>query len=217
MVVHGRPKTPKNTSFLGSPSPQGLHSPYILGDTTRPGCVTCVLVWSKSDRRRLRKTLHKQTDRQTNRHYENNGHLAVNQYIQSKSCISYCCSAYKIQLLSFHSKLDKHAWHYKATNKKRSDSLGGNDRLLYDFLITLWWHTFRIRPSCKETRHCCNYKPEHTKFGDFEHNSKTRKCLLLCYRIPTLASGSRPIFWSLISTMSATWYQTMLHEHKAYH
>ena len=66
-----------------SPSPQGSHSPYILGDTTRPGHVPCVLVWSKSDRRRLRKTLHKQTDRQTerqiNRHYENNGHLAVNQ------------------------------------------------------------------------------------------------------------------------------------------
>jgi len=43
-----------------------------------------VLVWPKSDQRRLRKTLHKhtnkQTDRQTaNRHYENNGHLAVNQ------------------------------------------------------------------------------------------------------------------------------------------
>jgi len=34
MVVHGRPKTPKNTSFWGSPSPQGSHSPYILGDTT---------------------------------------------------------------------------------------------------------------------------------------------------------------------------------------
>ena len=79
MVVHGRPKTPKNTSFLGSPSPQGSYSSYILGDTTRPGHVTCVLVWSKSDRRRLRKTLHKQTNRQTNRHYENNGHLAVNQ------------------------------------------------------------------------------------------------------------------------------------------
>jgi len=79
MVVHGRPKTPKNKSFLGSPSPQGSHSPYILGDTTRPGHVTCVLVWSKSDQRRLRKTLHKQTDKQTNRHYENNGHLAVNQ------------------------------------------------------------------------------------------------------------------------------------------
>jgi len=33
--------------------------------------------------RQLRKTLHtqtnKQTDRQTNRHYENNGHLTVNQ------------------------------------------------------------------------------------------------------------------------------------------
>jgi len=82
MVVHGRPKTPKNTSFWGSPSPQGSHSRYILGDTTRPGHVTCVLVWSKSDQRRLTKNLHKQTDRQTNktnRHYENNGHLAVNQ------------------------------------------------------------------------------------------------------------------------------------------
>jgi len=35
----------------------------------------------KSDQRRLRKTAqtNKQTDRQTNRHYENNGHLAVNQ------------------------------------------------------------------------------------------------------------------------------------------
>ena len=80
MVVHGRPKTPKKYKFLGSPSPQGSQSPYILGDTTRPGHVTCVLVWSKSDRRRLRKTLHKQRDRQTNRHYESNGHLAVNQY-----------------------------------------------------------------------------------------------------------------------------------------
>ena len=67
MVVHGRPKTPKIQVFLGSPSPQGSYSPYILGDTTRPGHVTCVLVWSKSDRRRLRKTLHKQTDRQTDK------------------------------------------------------------------------------------------------------------------------------------------------------
>ena len=31
------------------------------------------------------KALHKQTDKQTNRHYENNGHLAVNQ--QHKLCI----------------------------------------------------------------------------------------------------------------------------------
>ena len=69
------PKTPKNTSFLGVTQPQGSHSPYILGDTTIPRHVTCVLVWSKSDQRWLRKTLHKQTDR----HYENNSHLAVNQ------------------------------------------------------------------------------------------------------------------------------------------
>jgi len=82
------PKCLKIQVFWGSPSPQGSHRPYILGDTTRPGHVTCVLVWSKSDRRRLRKTLHKQTDkqtdRQTNRHYENNGHLAVNQYSYSQ-------------------------------------------------------------------------------------------------------------------------------------
>jgi len=44
MVVHGRPKTPKNTSFWGVTQPQGPYSPYILGDTTRPGHVTCVLV-----------------------------------------------------------------------------------------------------------------------------------------------------------------------------
>jgi len=44
MVVHGRPQTPKNTSFWGSPSPHGSYSPYILGDTTRPGHVTCALV-----------------------------------------------------------------------------------------------------------------------------------------------------------------------------
>jgi len=80
MVVHGRPKTPKIPVFWGSPSPQGSYSPYILRGTTRPGLVTCVLVWSKWDRRRLRKSLHKQTNRQTSRHYENNGHLAVNQY-----------------------------------------------------------------------------------------------------------------------------------------
>ena len=76
------PKTPKNTSFLGVTQPPGVaQRPYILGDTTRPRHITCVRVWSKSDQRRLRKTLHKETDRQTNRHYENNGHLAVNQLL----------------------------------------------------------------------------------------------------------------------------------------
>jgi len=93
MVVHGRPKTPKIQVFWGSPSPQGSYSPYILGDTTRPGHVTCVLVWPKSDRRWLRKTLHKQTDRQTykqtNRHYENNGHLAVNQKFHESISIAF--------------------------------------------------------------------------------------------------------------------------------
>jgi len=72
------PKTPKNTSFLGVTQPQGSHSPYILRDTTRPRHVTYVQVSSKSDQRRLRKTS-AQTNGQTNRHYENNGDLAVNQ------------------------------------------------------------------------------------------------------------------------------------------
>jgi len=70
------PQNPSKYKFWGgSPSPQGLYSPYILWDTTRPRHITYVQVWSKSDQRRLRKTLHKQT----NKHYENNGHLAVNQ------------------------------------------------------------------------------------------------------------------------------------------
>jgi len=59
------PKPLKIQVFWGSSSHQGSHSPYILGDTTRSGHVTCVLVWSKSDRRWLRKTLHKQADKQT--------------------------------------------------------------------------------------------------------------------------------------------------------
>jgi len=77
MVVHGRPKTPKNTSFWESPSPQGSRSPYILGDTTRPGRVTCpslIHIGSKTAEKNSA-----QTNRQTDRHYENNRHLAVNQ------------------------------------------------------------------------------------------------------------------------------------------
>jgi len=70
------PKTPKKYKFFRCP--QGSHSPYILRDTTRPRHITCILVWSKSDQRRLRKSS-AQTNRQTGRHYENNGHLAVNQ------------------------------------------------------------------------------------------------------------------------------------------
>jgi len=102
------PKTPKNTNFLGVTEPPESHSPYILVDTTRPRRVTCVLVWSKSDRTRLRKTPHKQTDIQTNRqttnrHYENNGHLAVNQWLSweitdQMSCILNICDRLFVEL-----------------------------------------------------------------------------------------------------------------------
>jgi len=49
--------------FLFTDQQPATHWTYLqtLGDTT----ITCVLVWSKSDQRRLRKTLHKQTDKQT--------------------------------------------------------------------------------------------------------------------------------------------------------
>jgi len=61
------PKTPKIQVFQGSPSLQGSHSPYILGDTTRSRHITYVLVWSKSDQRRLRKTRSAQTNKQTDK------------------------------------------------------------------------------------------------------------------------------------------------------
>ena len=72
MVVHGRPKTPKNRSFWGSPSPQGSHSPYILGDTTtRPGHVTCLRLnqigpkTAEKNSAQTTKQTNKQTDKQT--------------------------------------------------------------------------------------------------------------------------------------------------------
>ena len=59
------PKTPKYTSFLGVTQPPGVTQPLYSKDTTRPRHITRILVWSKSNQRRLRKTLHKQTDKQT--------------------------------------------------------------------------------------------------------------------------------------------------------
>ena len=76
MVVHGRPK-PLKYKFLGSPSPQGSYSPHTLGDTTRHGHVTCpslIQIGSKTAEKNSA-----QTNRQTNRHYETNGHFATNQ------------------------------------------------------------------------------------------------------------------------------------------
>ena len=78
---------PLKYKFLGVTQPQGSHSPYILGDTTRPRHITCVLVWSKSNRRRLRKTLHKQTDKQTLRKQWSLGREPI------KSCTSSSHSA----------------------------------------------------------------------------------------------------------------------------
>jgi len=79
------PKPPKH-KFLGVTQPEGSHSPYILGDTTRPGhvtlCPSLIEIGSKAAEKNSAQTnrqTNNQTDRQTDRHYENNGHLAVNQ------------------------------------------------------------------------------------------------------------------------------------------
>jgi len=68
MVVHGRPQTLKNTSFWGSPSPQGSYSPYILGYTTRPGhvtlCPSLIQIGSKTAEKNSAQT-NWQTDKQT--------------------------------------------------------------------------------------------------------------------------------------------------------
>jgi len=80
------PKPLKIQVFGGHPAP-GVVQPYILGDTTRPGHVTCVQIGSKTAEKnsaQTNKQTNKRTDRQTNRqtdNYENNGHLAVNQLI----------------------------------------------------------------------------------------------------------------------------------------
>jgi len=109
------PKTPKN-KFLGVTQPSGVPQPCILGDTTRPRHITYVLVWSKSVQRRLRKTLHKQTNRQTDRHYENNGHLAVNQHFCNRNETSLLEINYDWKYLTFLS-------HSSAINEQKITSM----------------------------------------------------------------------------------------------
>jgi len=75
------PKPLKIQVFWGSSSPQGSHSPYILrGDTTRPRHVTCIPSLIQIGSKTAEKNS-AQTNRQTDRHYENSGRLAVNQLL----------------------------------------------------------------------------------------------------------------------------------------
>ena len=72
------PETLKNTSFRGHSAPGGRTAPIFLRTQLDPDM-------SKFDRNRIKDgweklCTNKQTNRQTSRHYENNGHLAVNQY-----------------------------------------------------------------------------------------------------------------------------------------
>ena len=70
------PKPLKMQVFTGHPAPRGR--PYILGDTTRPRhmCPSLIEIGSKTVEKNSA-----QTNRQTDRHYENNGHLGVNQNV----------------------------------------------------------------------------------------------------------------------------------------
>jgi len=65
------PKTPKNTSFLGVTQPPRGRT--VLGNRTRPRhnmCPSLIEIGSK---------MAEKNSAQTDRHYENKGHLAVNQ------------------------------------------------------------------------------------------------------------------------------------------
>jgi len=87
MVVHGRPK-PLKIQVLGVTQPPGVVQPlYSRGHNLTRTCNTCpslIQIGSKTAEKNSAQT-NKQTDRQTNkqtnRHYENNGHLAVNQFL----------------------------------------------------------------------------------------------------------------------------------------
>ena len=74
------PNSPlKYKFFRGHPAPRGRTPLYSRGHNE----TETYNIMSKFDRNRVKdgwEKLHRQTNRQTNRHYENNGHLAVNQY-----------------------------------------------------------------------------------------------------------------------------------------
>jgi len=85
MVVHDRPQTPKNTGFWGFTQPPGAVQPrYSRGHNETRTCNMCpslIQIGLKTAEKNSAQT-NKQTDKQTNRHYKNNGHLAVNQNFQ---------------------------------------------------------------------------------------------------------------------------------------
>ena len=69
------PKTPKNTSFLGVTQPPEVAQPlYSRGHNQTQ---TYNIIGSKTAEK---------NSAQTNRHYENNGHLAVNQHCKFHDC-----------------------------------------------------------------------------------------------------------------------------------
>jgi len=85
------------------------------------------------DQRRLRKTLHKQTDKQT--HYENNGHMAVNQNWQ------------RVCFLSTNDCLwQQHPHLYSASQLKVS----------FHILVIIWnlWLQLAYRHSKHQHEHC---------------------------------------------------------------
>ena len=75
------PKIPKNASVLGVIKPPGVAQPlYYRGHNqtqTYNICPSLIKIGSETAEKNSA-----QTNKQTNRHYENNGHLAVNQLIK---------------------------------------------------------------------------------------------------------------------------------------
>jgi len=108
--------------------------------------------------RRLRKTLHKQTDRQTDRHYENNAHLAVNQQ-------------YDTTMDEVHEEDDRYSQPSLSHKTKQTDTSGMSliDRRYTSFyrhsVVSLALDCFVSEISLVLYRKChfCTY---HPKFGD---------------------------------------------------
>ena len=77
-VQSASPKTPKNTSFRGHPP--GVAQPlYSRGHNETQTYIICPSLIKIGSKTAEKNCTSKQTNQQTNRDYENNGHLAMNQ------------------------------------------------------------------------------------------------------------------------------------------
>ena len=89
------PQNPYKYKFLGVTQSPGVAQPlYSRGHNktqTHNMCPSLIEIGSKTAEKDSAQTNKQKTDRQTNRHYENNGHLAVNQQFSLKRELIQIC------------------------------------------------------------------------------------------------------------------------------